>query len=211
MPRELLMMKPRTVCFAVMSIVASLLATPALAAGPTFTVNTTEDKVAGDLVGGQTVDCTTAGQPCTLRAAVEQGGVTINLPSGTYALTSFGTPDGVFLFARDAAIVGAGAATTTITNSSGQRLAFIRDHTLSVSGVTIVGTDAGTQRGGAFQLYFGAALVLADSVLTGHTQSAISNDLTGTVTVTRCSFHDNLGFGAIINSSTLNVAGSAFT
>src|SRR5260221_12063880 len=139
----------RIVSLAIVSIVTSSLpATAQTPTGPTFTVNTTADKAAGDVVGSQIVDCTAAGQPCTLRAAVAQGGGTINLPAGNYALTSYGTGDGVLFFAaHDSAIVGAGAASTAITNSSGQRVMFVRDLALSGSGVTMATTDDGVQTG----------------------------------------------------------------
>ncbi len=47
----------------------------------TFNVNSTVDADAGTMVAGQTVDCTTAGHPCTLRAAFTQQGNLINLPA----------------------------------------------------------------------------------------------------------------------------------
>jgi CSLREA domain-containing protein len=98
-----------------------LLWAPGLAAGATFTVNSTLD--ATDAVQGDGA-CATSSGTCTLRAAVQEanalpGSDVISLPAGTYTLTIPGrletnSATGDLNVNTDMTINGAGAATTIV-------------------------------------------------------------------------------------------------
>src|SRR3989441_11636576 len=109
---------------------ASLLLVVAPAAAATFTVNDTADAVDAVLGDGT---CATAGNTCTLRAAIQEanahtGADTIMVPAGTYLLTISGRGEdaavtGDLDITDDVTITGAGA-TSTIVNGNGIDRAF---------------------------------------------------------------------------------------
>lgn len=122
-----------------------------------FTVNTTADTI--DAAPGDG-DCGDANGGCSLRAAIMEananpGTYVITLPAGTYVLTrpsgaennvQYGDLD----IQADLTIEGAGAA-NTIIDAAGQYRVFevMAGYTVTISGVTIQGGNAGFYDGGA--------------------------------------------------------------
>ena len=176
-----------------MAILAALIAS-AFLAGPaqalTYNVNRTND--ADDFSPGDgqcDVDRETAGEQCTLRAAIQDANFQdtsatqfINVPAGTYGLSA-----GVLTINANIALSGASARTTVITQTGVARVFEIDFSTTSISGVTISNGTAGSING-----FFGgniraqsSDLTLTNSTITGGSGSSgggISN-VTGTLTV----------------------------
>jgi CSLREA domain-containing protein len=116
-------------------------------------------------------------QQCTLRAAVNaannstDASSSISLPAGTYTLTG-----GQLAISKTITIVGAGAATTTISGNKQSRVFSIAaEHWLFLSGVTIAdGSSAGdtaTPYGGNILVGNGSLLVASGVRVTGGTAS----------------------------------------
>ncbi len=145
-------------------------AQPALAAGPTITVDRTDDTAAASA-------CTAAANDCSLRGAVAfananpgtkaVAGTTISIPAGTYQLTIAGSTGGetnglcgnpnvgdLDISGNHTIIVGAGAATTIIQQTTSDRVIcanpnVVDDFAFHVSGVHITGGRETTNVGGA--------------------------------------------------------------
>jgi len=103
-----------------LAVTALALALPGTASAATFAVNTTADTTTP---GGCTTD-----PVCSLRDAVTAanalggGGATINVPAGTYTLTSSTNGDGLRINGAGLEIAGAGAGQTVIRGNGGFRV-----------------------------------------------------------------------------------------
>lgn len=159
-----------------------LAARHAVAAGPTFTVDSTLDQLDDDVVTPGI--CHTAANTCTLRAAIMEAnrtsgfGATIVLPAGLYTLIipasgsdgetngdlNLATPDGgnPVIF-----IAGAGAESTIIDANQLDRVFRIEgSRTAHIDGVTIRnGFAAGTGAGGGISN--GGTLTLSNATIAG--------------------------------------------
>ena len=129
-------------------VVAALVTAVPVARSATFTVDSTADAV--DVAPGDGV-CATAGNACTLRAAVHEtnglaGADVILVPPGVYALTLMGATDagsGDLDVRDDLTIVGASSATTILDgNGIGRVLDVASGSTVVVTDVTIRGGNA---------------------------------------------------------------------
>ena len=131
-------------------VVATLMAAVGspVARAATFTVDSMADAV--DVAPGDGV-CATAGNACTLRAAIREtnflaGADVILVPSGVYALTLMGATDaasGDLDVGDDLTIVGASSATTILDgNDNGRVLDIAPGSTVVVTDVTIRGGNA---------------------------------------------------------------------
>ena len=101
---------------AVMTVMVAAL-WPSAASAAVFNVNTTTDQADAAQDGVCDASAATAGEQCTLRAAMREANVgvsldRINIPAGTYPLGS------QVAFTGDVQIVGAGARSTAITGGS---------------------------------------------------------------------------------------------
>jgi len=211
---------------------------------PTFNVTTTADIDPGNICGGTS---TTVPSPLSLREAVclanNSGAVTstINVPAGTYSLTSLDTGElqiGVTP-GSSISVVGVGASTTIIQQTDGHDRVFEQDApfnggvVVSISGVTIQngdctsGTDCGYGGGGMLGLgQTGDNLTLTNVTfnnnVTGATDDggALGAEGSGNLTITGCIFSNNTATSAIgggidwnvnASSSNLSVTGSTFS
>ena len=157
-----------------------------------FAVNSTADVV--DLTPGDG-SCDTGNTvgpdpECTLRAAIQEtnalgGGRTIFVPAGTYTLSIASTnedaaADGDLDITSDIAIVGAGAATTTIDAGSLSRVLHFSAGTSSISDVTVTGGNAVAEDDGAGIFVDASATVAATNVIVA---GNVANDHGGGVYV----------------------------
>src|SRR5262245_23965695 len=177
----------------VLGAVALMGLAPASAHAVVFNVNST-----ADLPDANTGDSACATQPpvvCTLRAAVQQaseldGADTINLPAGDYQLTGAADEDNGATGDLDFrlpdtgqpqafTIAGAGARTTRIIGTGGDRVIHIPDAqlTTTISGVTITG-GAGVNQGGGI-LAFGNLTVTNAAVVGNRADAALDNNQGG--------------------------------
>ena len=133
-------------------LISLIFATPVEAAA--FTVNRTDDLPDVIAAGVCDVDIVTAGDQCTLRAAIQAannsgaGPHTITLPAGTYTLTRIGSDDtalnGDLDITSQITITGEGAATTIVQASptsaatAVDRVFEVRESgSLTLTGVTV--------------------------------------------------------------------------
>lgn len=146
-------------------IAASFAFEQATAAPQTFTVTKTVDTADG-----------VCGADCSLREAISAansnpGADTIILPAGTYALTLTTTleddnADGDLDIRDDLALIGAGAATTTIIAAEGDRIFhLLATATVTITGVTLRGKGDVPGSGGVILVAPGTNLTLRDSVV----------------------------------------------
>lgn len=167
----------------------------------TFIVNTTTDVVDANLSDGVCdSDLGTAGEQCSLRAAVQQanqnsGANTILLPIGDFLITRGGTDNtalnGDFDLTGDLTIIGAGAHLTHVDGNSQDRVFDIRPGAyVFIQGVTVQNGYPGSSAGGGILINSSATLDL-DGV-------TVINNSVGAA-----------GGGGIYNQGTLNVANSA--
>jgi hypothetical protein len=189
---------------------------PAAATGRaiSFAVSTTADAHDADPGGGRCAD--PAGQ-CTLRAAVEEAAaqppgtaVSITLPAGTYGL-SLGSLD---FDGGPLTVTGAGARATVIKATGQHRVLEVgRSATVTLSGVTITGGEAGDASYGGGVLTSGH-LTISDSIVAGNRATAgggIAN-AGGTLTVRGTAITGNhapyYGGGGIQNGGIANRPGT---
>jgi hypothetical protein len=215
------------------SVMMVVLASPARAA--TYTVNQTGDatdaNTGGMFDGVCDTDAGTAGDQCTLRAAIQESNASaavddeINFSVNTVTLTIAGTGedaavDGDLDITESVTINGGGVVIGTDTTTFDERVFEVRSPAqATVSDVTVQGGRETGCDGAGFLVRSGAGLDLDGSTLRDN-QSAcdgggISND-GGTLTVTDSTFDGNqagedgggirTGFGG-----TLEVTGSTFT
>src|ERR1700674_2121037 len=84
---------PTLLIFVLLATPATLVAPQSALAAPTFTVTSAADVVASAPLNNGVCETLPGNNVCTLRAAIMKanhfpgGGVTINIPSGTYTLT----------------------------------------------------------------------------------------------------------------------------
>jgi hypothetical protein len=142
----------------VVAVVAGLLALPA-AASADVTVNVATDNVSPGT-------CDPAPGDCTLREALTQtpGGEVVIVPARPYVLADSITINSTHT------LRGAGARTTTISLQTGvdDRVFFLDDATITISGVTITGGNNTTGPGGGIFVNSSAALNLSDSAVVGN-------------------------------------------
>ncbi len=197
--------------------------------------------------------CTVAPNDCSLRGAIAfanvSPGTTINVPAGTYNLSISGAAEGfsgdatvgdLDIIGNNTSIVGAGAATTIINQtSSGDRVFevnpfLVANLTTSISGVTISGGDesTGVGGGGIIAGSLNNNLTISNSIISGN--SATGGGTFGgggicftggnlTITGTTISSNSTSGSGGGVSYSagdpagspgsagTLSVSGSTFT
>jgi hypothetical protein len=197
---------------------------PPAAAAATVRVNTTLDET-------QTGNGTCSLRDATLYAsgtaepdcapAPASGTTTIIVPAGVYALTG-----GALSLTGDAAIVGAGAGTTTI-NAGGmsQVLGIAGAAHVSITGVTVTGGQSGAACTGNMCIGLGlpvsgfpgggivnaATLALTGVVVTGNRTGAGATNPTCTINNSGCSAGDGGDGGGISNTGTLTIADSTIT
>ncbi len=172
--------------------------------GVPFVVNTAGD--AADLVPGNGIcdSSASAGDQCTLRAAVQEanalaGADTIILPAGTYPLTLTGIDSTAAAGDLDIndplTLIGAGADVTLIQGSMSDRIFEIRSTaTVTISGVTIKGGSS-VQDGGGVYVSSSSAKLILDAVSVQENQT--SNSSSGS------------GGGGICSSGALTITNSA--
>jgi CSLREA domain-containing protein len=178
------------------SPLAALLAALALplAAGPTYTVNSTVDAIDSNPGDGF---CLTAAMTCTLRAAVMEANhhadATITVPAGMYALdilpSCLNDSDACGDLNIGTSMTINGSPGTVIdANGLGDSIFYVGNFaTLTLSGVTL---QKSTAQYGAIRVDPNSTLDLVDSRITdchstGTGGGAITCEATGTVTVTR--------------------------
>ena len=202
--------------------------------GTPFTVNTTGD--AADLsFGGGTGPCdgicdasASAGQQCTLRAAIQEancalGPDTIILASGTYPLTLVGVDANAAagdLDITDAlTLTGAGADTTVVQSQVADRVFELRNNApVTLSGITVRGgAPTASNNGGGILVGSGCALTLdAVTVRDNATASGGGGGIysSGAITLTASAVISNAttaasptsnggGLGLLVGSATL--------
>jgi hypothetical protein len=217
--------------------------TPVLAS---ITVDRTDDAAGASA-------CTAAANDCSLRGAIAfanlNPGTTINVPAGTYNLTISGAGEGfsgdnsvgdLDITGNNTTIVGAGAASTIITQtSSGDRVIEVNpfldaSFTTSISDVTISGGTETTAVGGG-GIISGSidnSLTLTNCVISGNSATGAGtfggggvSHAGGSLTITGCTFSNNstsgsgggVGYsagdplGRFPSNGTLTVSGSTFT
>jgi hypothetical protein len=162
--------------------------------------------------------CTPAANDCSLRGATifanANPGTTINLPAGTYQLTTDGSAEIGFcldensgdlnIAGNNTSIVGAGAATTIIRQTTPNDRVLCVDANLAgnfnfnISGVTVTGgrETNGVGGGGMISGGFGDTTTVTDCVFRNNTATGGGSPVGGAI-----------GNGA----GTLNVSGSTFT
>jgi len=207
-----------------------------------FTVNDANDAALSNPAGTACVSTNSGG--CTLRAAVQAadntgGSNTITLPAGTFTLSigSTGTNDpstgDLDVTNGDKLTLNGAGASSTVINANHIDRAFAVDATtdsLSISGVTITGGDAGvtstSTNSNSTEAYYGGAiyndgaLTVTNSNLTGdqayYYGGAIFSDSDATSTTISGSSisHDSAEYydagGVEVDAGTLSVSGSTF-
>lgn len=199
------------------------------AATPTFTVNDSGD--APDATPNGV--CATAGNKCTLRAALEEANastcpLTINFSvTGTINLTG-PLPD----IARSLTINGPGANQLTVRRSTGgdyRIFTVLNNLTVTISGLTVTnGSQGGIYSAGTLSVDRaeitgnGGVGIASDGNLT-ITNSAVTNNnndtgagggvyATGILTIANCTLSGNTGTGAVYApSATITLTNSTFT
>jgi CSLREA domain-containing protein len=174
-----------------------------LGGAETFTVNLITDVVDALLTDGICdTNLGTAGDQCSLRAAIQQananaGANTIVLPGGTYVLTRAGTSENAAvtgdLDITDALTINGAGAHATVLEAAGLDRGFeIRSPAaVTIKGLTIQGGNPGNSTGGGILVNSGASLDL-DTV-------TLQNNQVGT----------SAGGGGITNLGGLSVSSSA--
>jgi len=223
----------RTILFLLLaaSVLGSLIfSTHAAAVDPfVFDVNDSADEP--DLDPGDSL-CKTAGNKCTLRAAVMQANVipnvnsTINLPAGTYTLGLPIDPNkGSLKFTQVTGnplitIAGAGEGLTTIDANSTDRVIYVHSgRRLNVSGVSLVNGNSAPSFGGA--VYNAGTLNLTDVTIFNSTAPSspnsrgggIHNNFGATLSLMNVTLNKNTADsgGAIANTGSLSISHSLIT
>jgi hypothetical protein len=166
--------------------VASFIATAPIASAAIFNVNSTVDARDQSTADGL---CKTAGNVCTLRAAIEQsnasGGTnTINVPPGTYALDPALSRLEISNATNVLTIVGTGsAATTIIDGQSTIRLLSVADGDVTLTNLVLQNGFANSSGGGAGACTGGALQVFGSTtrvrVYSSVIQANFVNNLSG--------------------------------
>ncbi|HSR23960.1 MAG TPA: choice-of-anchor Q domain-containing protein, partial [Candidatus Eisenbacteria bacterium] len=182
----------------VVLLTGTIAARPAHAA-QTFTVNTTADGAQG---AGTTCDAPTAGDRCTLRAAIElankDAGDSISVPAGLYELDA---KLGILPVQSSMTISGAGSAKTAVDGGGATQVLGVSGRPVSVSGLTVQNGASPDAGGGILNV---GVLALTDVVVTG-SSAVIGGGIAtaGPVTLTRSSLIGNqasFGGGLFLDS-----------
>lgn len=192
-PRSVASRFLRLLIIVALALPASL-GTPVPAHAATFTVTTTTDAAHTSPLNGSCTS-TLAGNPCTLRAAMQAanflggGPHTITVPAGTYTLTIAGSDDAAAVGDLDVAananiaIVGAGALSTIIqagrTPGSGIDRVFDIAGGGKFSGQDLTIRHGRSTRGGGLHMRPdpGQAIVILDRVIVSN--NAVTASITG--------------------------------
>ncbi len=181
----------------------------AVSAAPTFTVNSLADVAASAPLDNGVCETLPGNHICTLRAAIMKanhypgGGVTIQLPAGTFDLTTppSGLDDetsGDLNINASITLTGAGAAATLIDAHQLDRVINVAPgSTVSLSSLTLRGglvnnTGGGLQNSGTLTL--NNSVISGNRTLGGSSGGGIAN-LQGTLTLNNTQVHDNLANG----------------
>lgn len=207
------------------AVLAASLAVPAGAGANTFTVTTTDDEV-----GGST--CPAGDPDCSLREAVQRANATfqedtIIVPAGTYDLTRAGAGEDqadsgdIDIENGPLAIVGAGAATTTLDANDLDRVFHVVDSaSASISGLTIrdgnAGTGAGIFNDDDSSTVAPTTTAVSECTLVSNTGTAVHNEGAGAVTIANSTItgNDASSDGGGIsnqNEATMNVSETTIT
>lgn len=169
------------------ALLVGVLGVPGVRAAGTVTFTVTSTVDAPDANPGDGVCASTAtGNPCTLRAAIQEADalgsgstVTIDVPAGGYDLTippsgSDGIATGDLNITTSLAVVGAGAGSTLIDGGKLDRVFSVAPGTsVSLTGLTIqdglVSSSGSNAYGGA--IYASGALTLTGDVISGSSAS----------------------------------------
>jgi len=186
----------------------------------TFAVNSTIDAV--DATPGNGV-CATAGDVCTLRAAIQEanalaGDDSIILPAGTYTLTIAGAGEdaaatGDLDLTSNITLTGAGAGSTSINGSWMDRILHVTGaYTVNISGVTLT---HGNGSGGGIR-NDGGVLTITDSAISDNNSGANAGGIlnTGTLAINNSTIFDNNAWtdaGGISSAGTLTITNSTFS
>jgi CSLREA domain-containing protein len=179
------------------------------ASAPTFTVNSLADVVASTPLDNGVCETLPGNHVCTLRAAIIKanhfpgGGVTIDLPAGTYDLTILpvGSNDetsGDLNITQTLTLIGAGAASTIIDAHQIDRVFNVKKgSTVSISNITVrnglvTDTSGGIQNNGTLTL--NADVISGNRSGFGSAGGGIAN-LAGTLTLNNTIVSDNIGGG----------------
>jgi hypothetical protein len=177
-----------------------------------ISVDRTDDAVAA-------AACTAAANDCSLRGAVTfanlNPGTTINVPAGTYNLTTSGAGEGfsgnnlvgdLDITGNNTSIVGAGAASTVIhQTTAGDRVIEVNPNLdaafiTSISGVTISGgtENTGVGGGGIISGSINNVLTLTDCVISGNSATGAGSfggggvsHAGGSLTISGCTISGN--------------------
>jgi hypothetical protein len=168
-------------------LLAIMAAFPAVLSAAVFNVDTVADDAT------LTACSDTAPADCSLRGAIIRAnalaeGSVINVPAGTYSLTTsractfhthqfgdFSLNGPALCFAADITLIGAGASATIIDANQLDRVATVGDYTVELQGVKLqngktapISSFLGVLQGGA-GINNGGTLTLVDSVVSGNT------------------------------------------
>jgi hypothetical protein len=209
---------PRPPAMAVGIVLAAALVFTSSASAATFTVNDSGDASdANTSVSG----CATAGNVCTLRAAMEQAEAVINAGPDTI---QFSLPDPTIInmptnlppFQQDVTIIGPGADKLSLVSTSNLTTLLMNNGTVSISGMTITGGQA-QQGGGIYKT--GGDLTLDGVVVSGNkatfTNAATASvsgagihDFAGSLTIKRSTVSGNTGIAHATSTGNAIVRGS---
>jgi hypothetical protein len=171
---------PTLLIFVLLAAQATLIAPQPALAAPTFNINSAADVVASAPLNNGVCETAPGNNVCTLRAAIMKanhfpdGGVTINIPSGTYTLTipASGSDDeitGNLNISASMSLIGAGAASTIIDgngSATNDNVMFVNSAvTVTISNVTIQNGRAVSLGGGIFN---NGNLTLTSSTVSGN-------------------------------------------
>ncbi len=188
---------PRRAALAAAALLALLL--PGAGAAATFTVNSTVDAV--DANAGDGV-CNTAGNACTLRAAIQQanalgGAHTINVPAGTYPITAALGGLTVSNAAADLAIAGTGPAGTVIVDGQNSATLFrLQGGTVGLANLVIRNAAVTLTDPGIFGACIGPALLVSGDATTVNVTASVLQDNSAT---------NGTGGAVCVSSGTLNL------
>lgn len=198
---------------ATMTLGLVLLGAPVGAQAATLTVTSTADPASAN--------CTPSS--CTLRAAIalansDGANDTIELPAGTYQLTSAG--GGALTITASMTIAGADARTTTILPAPSSQIFTIEGGNVALDDLTLTGASVAAE-GGAAEVSGSAALTLVRDTLRNndvevggiHDGGAIADSSSGQLLIESSTLSGNTGYngGAIYTSAPTTIVNSTLT
>jgi hypothetical protein len=191
-----------------------------------FTVNSPPDAPDHDIRDGKCDVSTTVGIQCTLRAAIQQAGLTegedtINFASGVRGTIPLNSSLQELLIvndssaAKDLTINGPGARVLTVSGNNASRVFWIRTFAnATINGLSISGGNTRAFGGGIYNN--GGTLTLNNSTVSGNTAFAghgggIANDNGGTLTLTRTTVSGNQAIAEVIGGTRNGGAGGGIS